>query len=39
VGGKKKYGINRQFIWPVTISQVRDGKGVDVFRAAEVIAE
>jgi branched-chain amino acid transport system substrate-binding protein len=36
IGGKKTYGTNRQFIWPVTISQVQGGKAVDVFRSKEV---
>ena len=30
IGGMKTYGINRQFIWPIVITQVQDGKAVDI---------
>ena len=30
VGGKDTYGINRQFLRPITISEIRDGRAVDV---------
>ncbi len=30
IGGKETYGIDRQFLYPLVISEVRDGKVVDV---------
>ena len=30
LGGKETYGIDRQFLYPVVISEIRDGKVVDV---------
>jgi len=30
IGGKDTYGIDRQFLYPLVISEVRDGKVVDV---------
>src|SRR5439155_1500063 len=30
IGGKETYGIDRQFLYPVVISEVRDGKVVDI---------
>jgi branched-chain amino acid transport system substrate-binding protein len=30
LGGKDTYGIDRQFLYPMVISEVRDGKVVDI---------
>lgn len=30
LGGKETYGIDRQFLYPVVISEIRDGKVVDI---------
>ena len=30
IGGKETYGIDRQFLYPLVISEVREGKIVDV---------
>ena len=30
IGGKETYGIDRQFLYPVVISEIRDGKVVDL---------
>jgi branched-chain amino acid transport system substrate-binding protein len=30
IGGKETYGIDRQFLYPLVISEVRDGKAVDL---------
>lgn len=30
IGGKETYGINRQFLYPVVISEIRGGKTVDI---------
>jgi len=30
LGGKETYGIDRQFLYPMVISEVRDGKVVDI---------
>lgn len=30
IGGKEQYGINRQFLYPLVISEIRDGKTMDI---------
>ena len=30
IGGKETYGIDRQFLYPVVISEVRDGRVIDL---------
>jgi hypothetical protein len=30
IGGKETYGIDRQFLYPMTISEMRSGKSVDI---------
>src|SRR5207253_11432530 len=30
LGGKETYGIDRQFLYPIVISEIRDGKVVDI---------
>jgi branched-chain amino acid transport system substrate-binding protein len=30
LGGKETYGIDRQFLYPVVISEIRDGKVIDI---------
>ena len=30
IGGKETYGIDRQFLYPLVISEVREGKIVDI---------
>jgi branched-chain amino acid transport system substrate-binding protein len=30
IGGKETYGIDRQFLYPLVISEIRDGKAVDL---------
>jgi hypothetical protein len=30
IGGKETYGIDRQFLYPLVISEIRGGKSVDI---------
>ena len=30
LGGRETYGIDRQFLYPLVISEIRDGKVVDI---------
>jgi len=34
IGGKEQYGINRQFLYPLVISEIRGGKTVDISKVA-----
>lgn len=34
IGGQEQYGINRQFLYPLVISEIRDGKTVDISKVA-----
>lgn len=34
IGGKARYGIDRQFLYPFVISEIRDGKTVDISSVA-----
>lgn len=34
LGGQEEYGINRQFLYPFVISEIRDGKPVDLVKVA-----
>lgn len=34
IGGKARYGIDRQFLYPFVISKIRDGKTVDISSVA-----
>ncbi len=36
IGGKDTYGIDRQFLYPVIISEIRDGKVVDLADVAPI---
>jgi branched-chain amino acid transport system substrate-binding protein len=36
IGGKDTYGINRQFLYPVVIAEIRDGKLVDLAQIAPI---
>lgn len=35
IGGKETYGIDRQFLYPVVIDTVRDGKVIDVVQVQQ----
>jgi branched-chain amino acid transport system substrate-binding protein len=39
IGGKETYGIDRQFLYPLVISEVRDGKVVDLAQVQTVGAK
>ena len=36
IGGQDTYGINRQFLFPVVISEIRDGQVVDVGKSLPI---
>jgi len=36
VGGTERYGINRQFLYPITISEIRGGKVVDIGKSMPI---
>jgi branched-chain amino acid transport system substrate-binding protein len=36
IGGKDTYGIDRQFLYPVVIAEIRDGKLVDLAQVAPI---
>jgi branched-chain amino acid transport system substrate-binding protein len=36
IGGKDTYGIDRQFLYPVVIAEIRDGKLVDLAQGAPI---
>jgi len=36
IGGKDTYGIDRQFLYPAVIAEIRDGKLVDLAQVAPI---